>query len=384
MRYLGLFFCLALLGEACTSNEKQGQEKLRELFKREAKLKGKDFESSFSGGLLKLVVRAPTRPKPILNHTIQGIEINIGTRSPVRCFVSELSLPGTNISNIMASVDSNTSINSLKKPVAEVLFAQNRPVLVVGAYYQTQDRLLGDFKIAHIMLDDHSINCTHDEPGYRETFKQLAINIAKSAKESLSHFTLIKKDLFRVSVEDNTIGFIHEQRAKKDGKELLISYQSLLLPAVDDALRTVDSQSITRLLPGEKIQGAELLEYVNNEQQYALSYEYRADKQYVFTGIKDGTSIDNRVSAKDPILTEEAQVKKALLAGKRSLSMQTYSPESAVDNFTSIAVEMTKGKSKGVMTWGEREVKFTLDKNYELLEQSIPQGDALIKVERLR
>ena len=377
-----VYLFIGLNASGCSTTDNVSTKELKALFTRESTAALESHQTSFSGGLLKIEVRAKTQPRPIESIKLQGIEFDIGSRSPIRCFVSELSLPGTNITNILQNVLQNPKIDSLQEPVGEVSFAGDHPILFLGSYYQTTDKLIGDFKVAHLMLADHSINCTHDEPGYRQTFKKTIRHLASSVEESLPNFTIDKTQIFRVAVDDNAIGFILEQQGSRDGKAIHTSYQSLLLPTKDGAIQTVDSQRSQHLVEGGKIQSAQFVEFLGQDLQYDIKFEYSAKKAYEFSGVFADKAIEKAV-ASEMLATEETQVQKAIAAKQQNFQMQTFLPNTAPDKFSTAKVSLDQGLRSGVMAWSDQSVRFKLDENLDLIEQIIPQGDVVVKVERL-
>ena len=368
---------------SCTTTDSSDREKLEALFKRELPIPEQIQSASFSGGLLKLNVNAAEPPNYIRSQRVQGISFSIGSQSNVNCYVQDITLPGSNISNILNRIRSAEQVNALLEPVAEVKVVDDKPIAMVATYYKTNDGRVGDFKMAHLMLQDHSVNCTHDEPGFRATFKDLMIAMASQTQEKLNHYKIYDKRVYTVATSGLNIGFISEYHAKSSDEIKQVSYQTLLIPSSESTIKTFDTQTINHLNSNGSISKNLSLGYLNEKPNYEMSFEELSTNRYQIQGFFGKERINRVVKTIKPAIPEEQQFKQNLKNNLSQFEVISYLPNFTPRDFLLSKVEMKPGLREGSMTTQDQKVEIFLDKNFELSKQIVVQGETTFVVTRV-
>ena len=255
-----------------------------------------------------------------------GVSFNIGGKSEVYCYVQELSLPGTNISAIVNRINNSADIETIVEPISEVAVYDDRPVIYLASFYRTKNRLLGDFKLAHIMLDDHSINCTHDEPGFRKTFRNTIAYIAGNLEETIKSHKIIDKKVYTVNLGQVKAGFVIDLEARNGNENFRVSYQSLAIPISKNAIKTYDTQMINYLDKNREIVRNVSLAYENEKPEYQIGYDRIGVKKYQIQGVHDDKPVNRVVNADDTLVIEEDRIKSKILAKQKKFDLLIYQP----------------------------------------------------------
>ncbi len=379
-----LLAALVVFTSSCKTSSEKTVDNLEKLFTREStEVEGKIYKESFFNKELILHIKSQSPVTPIESKELQGISFSVGSKTNIHCYVQTLSLPGTNISSIINKVQSSENIETIVEPFTEVAVYKSRPVIYLASFYQTNDQLLGDFKLAHIMLDNHSINCTHDEPGYRKTFRSVIKYLAENSEESVLSHKIIEKNVYIVKLGKLPAGFVVDLEAKNKSERFRVNYQSMAIPVSKTSIKTYDSQSINFLDQDRLVTRNISIAFENEEASYQLGYDRLDSKKYQIQGVYDDKSINRVVSTAKDIVLEEDAIKFSVRQKKLDFDLVVYQPYVAPRDFVTGKVVIDKNLQQGAFTTPDSSMTFFLDKNQNIEKQILHGKGYDLRIERV-
>lgn len=225
------------------------------------------------------------------------VSIPVGASIDAYCYLGEeANFPGVVLKNIFDSIGALPNIEKHKVREIKSGVMNNIPYIYLEAEYKTKDNQYGIAKLIASSTMEVSFYCSHDEPGYRQTFFDVVQSLAKSeyiqgfARE-LSHYR--KKQIDIMHLNEMSLGYsVHYQLDLEGNEKRDVSFSSALIPRSASAISTNDSIDFTtysgktgRLLEGD------YYSYTNNEPDYELEIAEGEKGKYTVKGIFQGKEV---------------------------------------------------------------------------------------------
>ena len=135
-------------------------------------------KASGTGFTLEVEGTAPPEVQAVEGQ--QLVKVDLGTKGPMQCFVHAQPLDAA---GAMAAVlgAAQKSVKFRGVAITDVKMVEEQPVLFANADYLAEvngNKAMGQLKMMVHVRGNSSLMCMHDEPGYQESFKRVALGAA--------------------------------------------------------------------------------------------------------------------------------------------------------------------------------------------------------------
>jgi hypothetical protein len=347
------------------------------------------------GGSLKIDVEAASAPKANLEGDIVALTIPLGTKQPVQCdiYKSRIDNAGS-LARMLADIGKKVTVTAAR--TTDVQAKGHAPLLSAEADYTVSSKPAepkpgqkapppevrqGLFKMALRSSDSHSFLCTHNELGYRETFKRVVAGLSEALAPAVKTAPqLVLIDAVRQG--GAAVGF-REQRVVNDpkGGRIIETFEAWLTPKAPSEFVGQDLSSRVLVERSGGVLGGSFVRTQNGELVSEVTLRKKGAKEYAYDGKESGKPIKGAFKASKDITTDvsRAPALKAFAAGKdEETTFVGYAP--AVD---AAAPREEKFQKKGdalLVTAGSSNLKVKLDASglLEKAEPATPDATAIV------
>ncbi len=169
-------------------------------------------------------------------------------------------------------------------------------------------KMAGLLKLGLLAHETHSMICTHDEPGYSQTFRRVVTGLAESltreGEDPLARAAFAEVQI--CTIGETKVGYVEQALWKNPAKgEHLEAHTSHIIPkaganfSVIDTIRTVTTDTAAVLIEDISVV------VVDNQigTQLRLASE-DGGKTYTYQGTVNGEALEGSFAAKQPLTTE--------------------------------------------------------------------------------
>lgn len=284
------------------------------------------------------------------------VDIPIGTRAPIKCFVYRDSIDvGQSLQAMIGALGEDLQIEAVRP--TEIAAAGDRPALFMELDY-TSDlgngaRAAGQVKLIAAPDDDLPLVCFHDEVGYGRTFRRITRAFAASIAPAGAAPKFAEIQVFQVN--ERPVGF--EQRRIWDaeqGQTIIETTAVLLMPkskkefAFQDTVSTVVSDAKGR------ISQYAYAKAINGELTVQATMERQQGNTYAVQGTREGKEFRASFQSKDPRglpsdVMIHREVKGELLRGRKpQLVFEQYQPSTEPTALREVKYRKTDTTARGV------------------------------------
>jgi hypothetical protein len=285
-----------------------GPEALRQLLSRELPaLPPRPFKTT-SGITGK--VEASAAPKVDLQDGAEAITVPVGTAEPISCalFPSRLDA-ATVIWRIAEATKEKVKLVSAL-PVDFVEVKGSALVLAQLAYQVDGEKgpLLGVMKLGVYVHPSRSLLCTHDEPGYADTFARIVKGLAGSLGGGAPdpRAKAIFAELSVVRIGPLAVGYAEHVVLRRAGGGLVSEqFGAQLLPRGAADLVAVDSSQEEALDARDLLERGTYVHVTNGDLDLKMTVARGQDaRTYVYEGEKDGKALQGSFETKAGVSTD--------------------------------------------------------------------------------
>lgn len=249
------------------------------------------------------------KPPQVVPHD-QFLEVvaDLGWDSELHCFVYQEAIDAAGAIHTMLQAAAQNVEFQAVTPYALERDGLVPMIGVRGIYQVKQDDVLmaGDYKLMVMPRSEYPILCVHDAAGYANSFVRVTTEFAKSFKYQSNQNTVVRGELWSVTLDDTPVGFSqHSTYAVEGGKVRRVSLSASFIPtapgqlALEDRVSVVTSDSTGNLIDGKYIT------FENGETALSLDVE-RAKQTYNYVGTIQNKEVRGSFKSKKPIATAYA------------------------------------------------------------------------------
>jgi hypothetical protein len=350
----------------------------------------------FSDGRLSGDVEAAAPPTLQRQNGFWQIDVPIGTRAPVTCFVYDEVIDGAgSISKFTKSLRASAQNLNVKAIVPTGAGAVGEDGYMTALITHTTrvpaGVLSGQLKMLVRPDTDAPMLCFHDEVGYAETFKRVTLGLALALKAKKPHPAPQYVEIHVARVGDVFVGF-DRRTIENDahGKKIDVTHSSMLIPVSVDQLNAEDHVDIEFSDAAGRVTHVENIEGEAGEITTHVKMSRSGNgRDYSVTGKHSGKDISGAFKCKEKEglasqMLVAARLRDGLLSGKaRELKVEEYhgglSPLAPVD------VTYRAGAKRGDMTFfmGALEATGHVDARGMQDSFSLPVGSLVLRLERV-
>jgi hypothetical protein len=281
-------------------------------------------------GLFHAEVEAHGEPQIALEDDVPVLTIPIGTDAPIVCMLHAAREQAAHVvANALAQVPETVQLASAR--AVDVSLAGEELVLFVEADYlaRTDQRAFaGLFKIAVQSGPSGSIVCSHDEAGYKETFRRVVRGlVATSARDPLESPPQ-RRELAVLKIGDQPVGLSERQIRAKGTTYEVTTHVAVVFPK-ENRLTPYDLTMAETFDESGALASGRYVELAGDREPQRLEVTRTAPKRYSATGTFGGKPVNTEFKTKAELTDAFGQRKRiAALARKGSgeLRIPVYSP----------------------------------------------------------
>jgi hypothetical protein len=344
-------------------------------------------EGAFTGE-----VEAAAEPTFQRQEGFLELSIPLGTGSPMECFVYdepldaggalyrivEMLRQGTDVR--LASVKDVRLIGDSGAVYAEVLYVVDTP----------EGKGAGLAKLMVHASEQVPLVCTHDEPGYSESFQRISSGLAgslRSAGEARPAPRYAEFHVYRLG--DAPVGFEKlVMREVTGGSRLTETETSFFFPVSDKQWLVRDSVSTELADKDGRLVARDYVRTSNGEVDIQVALEQVKGREYRYEGKHGGKDVSGTFTASEDLATEPGTarvLREQLLSGRqKELTLRFYSP--ATDPAAPTPQVWRKEAAEGrevTIELGAMKVTATLDAQGMTEKLVTPAGNQLLVRERV-
>lgn len=240
-------------------------------------------------------------------------QINIGTDSPVECYVFT-KFDGHSNSLYSVVESSLTGVEALNgKPLSnkftyaiDVGVEVNAPYLLLDTLYilgQGDKKVTGILKALSAKTGEHLQICMHNEVGYRKTFLKVFKSFVGAFIEKKDQSTFFNS-IIKLTINDMPVGYGQETyRTDKDGDIKIHSGMALMLPVDANSLSRSDSTSDSWSSPDGALINAQKYTIENSALSSNFTIQIQ-DEKWQVKGELQGKSISTELEYTGALLSD--------------------------------------------------------------------------------
>jgi hypothetical protein len=309
-----------------------GQNLLEEALVREAKLT-KSYSVTTEDRIFSAKVSGSDKPAVASEDDFYHLVVPIGTDVPVECLIYKDALDSAatlkGLLNGMLDEFPKTGILKIDAGTFGRL-----PYLYQESLYLTEENAAGALKGIVIPNDTTTLACLHDEPGYRETFRQVVGSLADSMRMSnATPENWIFQEILVWQLQDLKVGFTMNSVAKgENGQIMSVIETAVIVPRTADETMSQDAYDVVYEKASGEMIGGSYAESTSGELTMSIELEQVPESGYRVSGQFQGKEVDSRLDTKTTPVGPYYQLIELVRAanpddGKpRPLSMDTYVP----------------------------------------------------------
>jgi hypothetical protein len=262
------------------------------------------------------------------------ISVPIGTGVDLVCsFYPQVVPPAGLLARIVRELASTKAV--ARAQLTEVLAVGDVPVLSVEVEYSAEEggrRRPGFQKLMLFADEAHPVLCFHDQIGYRSTFREITLDLARSLKSRTPPPPPRFSELQIVAAGEAPVGFLRRTIREAGGVRHSWKATARVLPK--DGVLTCDDEGFGEEIDAQgRLSGATFVFVVDGDLRTRFTVKRLSDGQYSLDGVgHDGQEMGTRFQArtKGGLLasTGVAETVSAWLASGRAedLTIEQYDP----------------------------------------------------------
>jgi len=289
-----------------------------------------------SNGKTKASVEAKAPPTVKAQGEEDSIEIPIGTASPIACELLQSRIDAaSSVANLLSRLKAAFEIKPMK-PIDVEMAGENPVLFSEYAYFVPGEggkKNVGHVKLAVMVNPRHSLLCTHDEPGYAESFRRIVNGLSKSMVTS-GEGDLRSEAKFAevqiIKVGELRVGYSEVQVWNAEGGGFITkSYSSMVLPRGED-LFVADNLRRSKADAAGTLEEEVFVNVVNGEVATKVTVGRQAPDKYKYEGTQSGKPISGEFATTASGLASDVRQAAIVreLAGKKSgqVELDEYAP----------------------------------------------------------
>jgi hypothetical protein len=370
---------------------KDGQAALRQLLARELPaLPPRPFRTA-SG--LTGKVEAAGAPKVDVQDGAEALTVPLGTAEPISCAVFPNRLDAAAVVWRIAEA-TKEKVKLVSALPVDFLEVKGSALVLAQLAYQVdgaQGPLLGVMKLAVYVHPSRSLLCSHDEPGYAETFarivKGLAGSLAGGAPDPRAG--AIFAELSVVRIGPLPVGYAEHVVMRREGGGLVSEqYGAQLLPRGAADLVAVDSSQEEALDGKDLLERGTYVHVTNGDLDLKMSVARGQDgRTYTYDGEKDGKALQGSFPTKAGVSTDlwfARRFARAAPPVKGELRHEGYSAEANPVAAVPVVYRREPGAARrATMELGPITLTGDLDAHGLFETAEVPVGPSKLVVKRL-
>jgi hypothetical protein len=248
-------------------------------------------------------VEAEGAPTVSLLESATVVDIPIGTQDPVRCYVYADDVdPGGTLGKVLNDAGKQAEFERIV-PV-DVAVAAEAPALQIAALYSTRgpmgDRLTGQLELLFHALPGHPVLCMHDELGYTNTFRRVALGFSSSLRTELRPPAPRWLEVQVARIGKTPVGFTRRAMVPSEtGGVRTLETSSFMLPISEQTWVFEDEGTYSDLDPGGRIQHAVFAQFSGGQELLNLRID-RLAGGYQVQGKRAGEDVSAEFHTRDP------------------------------------------------------------------------------------
>ena len=299
---------------------------------------------------------------------------SIGTEQDVQCIIYAQRM---NIADVLNTLFTSAVLEKMSTTKIERIDAGEaggQPFLEIDALYTMESAghsAVGEIKLAAIAHHDVSLVCTHDEPGYRASFRNTIAALAATFKinEDAAPAKPSYHAIHAIEVAGARFGF-HETVLVKDADDKLTHVTSIamLVPTKDGKLSSMDTDVIEVTDKSGRMLEGKYVAVNDHEETTNLQLTQKDKKTYAVEGTAKGKPVKTEIVSKAGLVGEVGQyllAAQALAKKNKKWTALVFDPSTKPDAAQEVGYEMTADKEDGMpiatMKQGEDRLRVTLD-----------------------
>ena len=313
----------------CTST---GRTMLEEAQTRETTL-SESYTVSADDRFFTATVRGSDAPTVTAHEEFYQLSIPIGTRAQVECLLYTSALDSASaldgLLNELLADFPQTAIQQIDAGTFGPL-----PYLYQESLYVTDQRAIGVLKGIVVPAGSSTLACLHDEPGYRDTFRQVVGSLADSLHiENSGPEDWEFQEILVWRVQDLNVGFtVNSIGRTGDGQIRTVLETAAIIPRTATQTMTHDGYDIIVENDSGELVAGNYAEAEGGELTLSIDLEQVPDGGYRVSGQFQGKEIDSRLDTETTPVGPYRQLVDLVRAansgdGKpRTISTQAYVP----------------------------------------------------------
>lgn len=332
-----------LCGCTSTGPIAAGQTSLQDALAHEATLTD-SYAVAAEDDFFSATVSGSAMPTVTPHEGVYQVTVPINAQIPAECFVYRNALDSaTTLRSLLSEMLTGFSRTSILKIDAGTF--EELPYLYQESLYITEQDAAGVLKGIVVPIGSSTLACLHDEPGYSETFRQMAgslagsMRIGNAAPESWKF-----QEILVWQLRDLNVGYTLNRVGKAaDGEIKSIAETALIIPRKSDETMTHDGYDVTYEKENGELVTGRYAEAENGNITLSIRLDKTARSSYRVSGQFQGKEIDSQLNSATDLVGPYYQYTELIKAanpddGKpRALSAATYIP--SANPLQTIAIE---------------------------------------------
>jgi hypothetical protein len=250
-------------------------------------------------------VESSSAPEVSWSEDTVVVDIPIGTQDAIRCYVYPDDVdPAGSLARVLAEAKKKATFEKIA-PV-DISVEVDAPALHLAALYTTRGplglRAAGELELIFHARPAHPVLCMHDEPGYRKSFRRIALEFSGSLRteaDPTPQPAWLEVQVARIG--KTPVGFTRRAMVPSEtGGSLTLQTGSFMLPAGDDTWMFGDEGSFSEANAAGRIERAAFAQFSGSQELINLRLEKQPSGSYRVVGTRRGKAMTAEFRTRDP------------------------------------------------------------------------------------
>lgn len=249
-------------------------------------------------------MESETAPVVKRHEEFYEVVAELGWGAELTCFVY--------FSTIDAGAASHTMIKAARQAVEfrelkpyHLANAGLDPIVGIRGIYNTQQNgitAVGDYKLMVMPRLEYPVLCTHDAPGYAESFARVTSDFAASFEFESKKPEPMRGELWRVLLEDVPVGFSQRYTYEMQNRQVrTLSISARFVPTAPGEIAFEDTVDIVNWDRKGSLLDGRFLSFENGESNIEMTLE-KSKKGYSYAGTVQSKQLQGNFRSRRPIV----------------------------------------------------------------------------------